>query len=871
MMSIKRMKPNSGWIVHDQVLARTPSLNPSSPALTHIRNDDIESLWKSKFIRDAIRQASPTLYAEICKMPKSGKKRDKIKRALGSYLLRMTTRPTPFGLQAAIGVADVEQPARTVAPKKLSVVDIAPTESRNNVLGEKNNLLVGINPSISIQLDTLKVIYQVPGQQKRIEIELDSRLSRILTHFKRPQLVKGAIASSSILKLIDIGLLVSNERPSIPNSPLKRAKDLSTKVLIWDNPPSISNDISERIAKISPGLAKLSSAHAYDQSVKEFIDKFDDKFSWELVPIDIVFDELYGIGTIADRQISPYPDFLDLQYDLYSRAKGSSSVELLDEDINKLTNSRNALDNFDIFVHIDSKNSRNISFSPRGLTVHAGRAWSRFSRYSDEFLAAVRHVNNLVTELDSKPVLLDYWHDSMIEISAGESNIEHVLAWSSLVGEDRISISIHDVSMRVRNGNVQFFDSRTLERIYFRTNHLVSTSSAPRILDSLYRLSHENLHDLRWNWWFKDFKPAYFPQITYKNVVISEEKWRVPSNIRDQSMLISWLKESGVPRKVRLDNDELGTSYDLNFSLDRDLLLQSLNDTDRYISGSGIDIWDDDGTMEVVFSVFKDRSTCTASDQVSTHHISDGSCPQESAWLSIHVPTRNLAGENLLLKRIYAEFVGVDWFFVRYNIPRRHLRVRISKSIPIDRTFKFFDFLVSRHLIPSYSMEVYTPEVGRFGGMEHLIEWEKYFVQDTSSILSFSECLNDDICIPQESDIAIFQASLEIFNQIISLCASTDRCMRILDSYRRQPKLLGKSASERRSRFSHYILNSSPGIGTNRLASPPAIDSKHMSDLEIFSAVHLHLNRLGFSVQIEDIAIDCVVAALRALCIRNNV
>ncbi|WP_176471877.1 lantibiotic dehydratase, partial [Shouchella clausii] len=80
--------------------------------------EQLFQLMKNREIREAIYVSSPSLYHSLIKLEKfsdSPKKNQLIKSAL-KYLIRMSTRPTPFGLCSGVEAGRIGDKTDLVIP-----------------------------------------------------------------------------------------------------------------------------------------------------------------------------------------------------------------------------------------------------------------------------------------------------------------------------------------------------------------------------------------------------------------------------------------------------------------------------------------------------------------------------------------------------------------------------------------------------------------------------------------------------------------------------------------------------------------------------------------------------------------------------------
>ncbi len=125
--------------------------------------------------------------------------------------------------------------------------------------------------------------------------------------------------------------------------------------------------------------------------------------------------------------------------------------------------------------------------------------------------------------------------------------------------------------------------------------------------------------------------------------------------------------------------------------------------------------------------------------------------PVLSEWLYIELYC-NTYGENEIINTIM-EFLPSTielFFFVRYNYPKNHLRVRFktqsieAKSILLEK----IEDLKRNHLVLDYLIKPYNQELGRYGGEKLMMLSEKIFHLD--SLDTFNQIIKYDT-LDQES------------------------------------------------------------------------------------------------------------------------
>lgn len=139
---------NGSYLFDDRVVLRTPRF----PLTESISPENLLLLLQQQAFLEAIYLASPVLYDECIKW-KEGRIQNpkdihKLTRSLGKYFLRMSSRPTPFGLFSGLGMTQwCEEDGETLSPGPLQ----RHTRLDMNYLCALSQRLVAL-PFIRIQL-----------------------------------------------------------------------------------------------------------------------------------------------------------------------------------------------------------------------------------------------------------------------------------------------------------------------------------------------------------------------------------------------------------------------------------------------------------------------------------------------------------------------------------------------------------------------------------------------------------------------------------------------------------------------------------------------------------------------------------------------
>ena len=114
--------------------------------------------------------------------------------------------------------------------------------------------------------------------------------------------------------------------------------------------------------------------------------------------------------------------------------------------------------------------------------------------------------------------------------------------------------------------------------------------------------------------------------------------------------------------------------------------------------------------------------------------------PIVSDWLYLELYCNNYADAeifNVVYNDIIVENKAVQFFFVNYNIPERHIRLRFNTPSIENKQYiiKVIQDLNTRNIISKYHILPYEPEIHRYGGIEMMKVSEFIFDLDSRDFL----------------------------------------------------------------------------------------------------------------------------------------
>lgn len=274
-----------------------------------------------------------------------------------------------------------------------------------------------------------------------------------------------------------------------------------------------------------------------------------------------------------------------------------------------------------------------------------------------------------------------------------------------------------------------------------------------------------------WDWAGHDALP-YLPRIRYGRVVAMPKRWLPGRRLRDAARaqgaeawelgLDAWRRRLAVPDRLQIARNDQMYPVDLRDRWDRDLLRAELTAPhpqfvlyeDLTADGAGLG-WNGGHSTEIVVPLAGTRWPAGRTAPESAERAQTAP-PVRPAPTRIHLPGEDWlfakwyaepsAHEALLAEHLPAVLAEIEdevdrWFFLRYQDPEPHLRLRFhgdpgvlnGRVLPaISRVSRA---LVESGALRTMTLDTYRPESDRYGGEALQEAAERFFRTDSLSAL----------------------------------------------------------------------------------------------------------------------------------------
>ncbi|MEJ5091756.1 hypothetical protein GEO21_17120 [Sphingobacterium faecium] len=825
----------------------------------------IKSLINNQEIKEAIFLASPELIIEIDKYLNLDKQLPKnILKAIYKYIIRMSTRCTPYGLFAGISLGKI-------APIKLS--SIIRTDDFKIAVRLDMQILAAIAGEISIhhtikpyvKLYSNNTIYKQGSQykfyQKKtitpssckstlnsvssstildeiVELATDGicyhELQEVLlskgfnknqvttfldkiieNQFLINEFIPNLMGEDFFYLLIRKIVLIDEKNPYTfilkkilneltNNNSLLKKQNILTNIFTHNFPTLFSkytiqadqlirtkkNEISKNtVNTIVKQLQELSSLSAQEPSqLMQFKERFISRYDRRMVPLLEVLDPDTGLGygnatdryrnddhLLANIKIkqnrvnidgkSTFQKFLLNKY----IADNNSEIVLSELDLQHLyeDTTKNYPSTFYAMGNliIENNDFDNFKFCLSACGgSSAANLMSRFGYLDKELQQKLQEITTYEQSLYPNAVLAEVIHlpESRTGNILQKTNIRdaELILMANSTRDNKI-IKLNDLHLFIQDNRIILWSKSLNKEIMPRITSAHNFHKGFHLYQFLGDLQFEHSHlNIKWSW--GDLvTQKYLPRVRYKDIILSSAQWTLKQLSTheyksDPEVLIKNLVEQyQLPRQVLLsegDNDFLIT---FSSPISQEIFLNKLSKKDLLLK-------------EFIYTGFEsivcDEQQKKYANEIiipikSNSHVSSVMAPLEntkikrsfslgSEWVYIKIYCGNNYGDQIIQKEIHEiiqqlknKHLLKKWFFIRYNDPTNHIRLRIkghdskqfSQIVTIIQNIIYP--LLENNEISSIQFDTYNREIERY--YPDCIELsEHFFYMDSNYVLN---------------------------------------------------------------------------------------------------------------------------------------
>jgi lantibiotic biosynthesis protein len=622
----------------------------------------------------------------------------------------------------------------------------------------------------------------------------------VLDYLTQDRELQVSVAEDLLKQLIELQLVITDIHPNIIGTDyferMKIKPNTDSKPYLIAERNLLKGQLDPKTLKVIPEAILFLKDHLpvqKNQALETFKHQFQRKFEYKEVPLLIALDPELGVG-YDGLEMAPLPNPLIDYLKERDQSKNKSSEipytplhqfilgkifqnkEVKLEEFNPNTNTK--LDNIKIpstFSAIVQFDGRKIILTQAGGCT-ANALLGRFTLANNEIQEHCKNIVKIEREANSDTLFVDigYQVEKSIDNINRRKNIYGqelaILAYPNkleqlLFDDLLVSVVTDEIFLRSKK-----YNKRIIPRVASAYNSTRSDLSLYRFLSDLQNQDLQTNLSIQAQNLFPNLD--YYPRLNYKNIILSSKMWRVPRQFCNPHGLLTEQLDS---LKVWLKNKEVSTYFKCG-AADQHLYFKSTNEEDlnhflQYCREKEllyiIEVFMPDENIsknennqsyhsEFIIALAHTASIYSPVKRDGLELISQHASIQlpGEEWLYFEIYMHHLR-TNFFLTNILPSFlkkIGTqikNWFFIRYNQPSSHIRIRLHKkenvdvSLLINTLSNLLASDIKDGIISDVQIKPYFREIERYG-VKTIDEVEKYFGVDSKYVLQLLQLQLED-------------------------------------------------------------------------------------------------------------------------------
>lgn len=589
-----------------------------------------------------------------------------------------------------------------------------------------------------------------------------------------------------------------------------------------------------------------------NQSLTNFRDQFRSKFEHKEVPLLTAIDPEIGINYISLEQdkdedsliqgLKKYRNIAnpgaenprsDLQKYIINQMMCGETIQLAEFKGQVPSAPASVANTFSVLMqHADDLI---VAKQIGGVTANA--LLGRFSLVSQE----IEKLGNSFAEIEEKANPGVLFFDIAYQAEKHVDNVNRrkslyayelpLLTWTeskNIIDPDDIMVSVVNGELILRSVK---YGKRIIPKLASAYNYTRSDLTIFRFLSDL---QHQDLHSAL-TVSIDHILPglSHYPRIQYKQVVLSPAKWLVPESFGQPqkdlppNVVADWLQTIGIKQPFKCGASDQTLCFNPRNNEDMtSFLAYCRNKTSLYIEEAFIPdqtvITDEEGApylSEFIVSITHEEelyqsyfSDSKAEEPLSSAGklVADVFLPG-SEWLYYEIYCHPSRSNEILLDNIRNCLLAVkkdirSWFFIRYNVPANHIRLRLqlkqhTAGYEIMRTVaKFMEPDLLSGVISDLQIKTYRRENDRYGS-DRIDSVEKCFHVDSDFVLNL---LKNDYQVQQLYALSIHLIEKVWENIGFSLPECLSSAEKVADSFAQEMNIQPEGFKMINQRFKNF-------------------------------------------------------------------
>lgn len=700
----------------------------------------IQKRWK--WILEAIKYSSPSLYQEISQKPYQSLKQD-LKNKILKYLIRGRYRSTPFGLWAGVGIGEWSNGHFLESP--IAYHPIPNTSEAKSIGATESNLTYQLAPGIIEYSDQVHYwSYCKQEEGWRISyLDKNPIILTLLSHFKKAKYldrkgfesffeVKSRGKITKIWNMIlESGILILSDFPACSTKALGIDIRIQSKVFL---PKSLQRKLDELISEFGSLFIPVESDFL-SEFKKWFTFHYDDRF----IPLSLI-SHVYDF-TLGSHFSEPKVEKGEGFVGIWPLVKGTEEIDLSRFYTSKPTAVRHLQIVFKLFendqIYIEN--------------IVCNREFAYSGRFSlDPELKEI--ISDQLPFCSTEVELVDL---ILFESSNANSICRHSNAFRFQVnpfgtGTGFEHLGIEDLFLGIREGKLILFSQRLGKPVIPVVQHPLNPN---QITHSISRLLWEigNQDQVRFLPYHAQAfqKSSYTPRLTWRGVILQGKRWLVDQkNFPSKSEFLNFLVEHNLPSPLVAGHLDRELVLDWTDPIQLDFLWKELNRTEELCLTECPWIYKSvffNQSGESLYPQFVYGKACAPWEIKLPGFLNRISQPNFD-WVYVRIFVNEIGLQPLLFKslpmlleQLSSKFVIHKWYYLIYQSPKTEIRLRILPSNPQEKseiTTLIQDALLNSGWIERILIDTYYPELEKYGHQtDKISDSESIFHRESELIL----------------------------------------------------------------------------------------------------------------------------------------
>lgn len=554
---------------------------------------------------------------------------------------------------------------------------------------------------------------------------------------------------------------------------------------------NINESIIENLSKVAMELKSITNNQPHER-LTEFYKNFSRKFEGMEIPLSKALDPQIGVGyglqTSGNVEETPLvsdiyftyknvnekvaiPPIIKIIIDKYLDCFNSpfnKVINLSENDVKTASSGKsvsNLQNDYYIFGDLIAKSvqdldSLNFKFFPKAPfpSPFANNILSRFAYHDEELIEKMkenvqRNSNIIQAEIVHHP------SDRVGNILLRPNLYDFEIPYVTESKGDKARIDINDILIRIDGGRIVLMSKSRNKEIkpYLSSayNYTLNQLAVIRFLGDLQY--HSKYNGFNWDWSIFRNR-SYLPRIEYKNVILTEARWRIDeSKKRPFNEFKDLINKMSLPRYCNFKEGDNVLLMDLQNDICLNMLYSKSKKTAVYLYESFVDhlfISNSKGqyTAEFIFPLYvrnKNDKNIGANIKKEDTDLKQRNFYPGAEWTYFNIYCSHIFGDKVLqsaiapfLDNFKEKGINLKWFYIRYENPEPHIRFRIhhtfSEAIIIELN-KYLNPLLKDGIVFSVQIDTYKREIERYGEKNIELSEELFYFDSEATLKLISQ------------------------------------------------------------------------------------------------------------------------------------